>query len=206
MAGKIATVRGEIVLAWAWADPATPMEGSFALNCTIPPNVVATVLVPVPGMAAPMVMESGVSVWKGGRFAQPGIAGVMSGHAETNDTSVAFTVGSGTYYFTTSSSSSSTDPIVRGCNRRLKCPDGQTVVRVLHAGLVHAQDIDRFSHAVVGTPLHRRYLVAHALETLCHGSASCEVGVAAVQEAIHPAVTLEDRELTLLVCATLACQ
>lgn len=205
MAGKIATVRGEISLAWAWADSATPMKGSFSLNCTIPPNVLATVLVPVPGMAAPTIVEGGLPVWKDNQFA-PGVAGVTSGHAETNDTTVVFTISSGSYRFTTSNSGGSTDPIVSGCNQRLECPNEQTVVRVLYAGLLHAEETDSFLEGAIGTPLRRRYLVAHALEGLCRGMVGCEVGATALQAALHPAVVLEGRELALPVCAALACK
>ena len=38
------------------------MKGNFALNCTIPPNIITTVLIPVPGIASPIIMEGTFSV------------------------------------------------------------------------------------------------------------------------------------------------
>jgi hypothetical protein len=215
MAGKIGTVRGEIALSWAWANLTTPMQGGFALNCTIPPNVLATVVMPVPGLTTPTISEGGVAVWKGGHCLS-GVVGVTGGHAETNDTTVMFTVGSGSYHFASSSSSSNnsnsnsnnTDSaIISGCDQRLECPSGRSIARVLRAGLMQTKDIDQliYDRIVETTPLQRRYLVAHALEGLCHGSMSCEVTLVAIQQAISPAVTFDDNELGMPACAIVAC-
>ena len=174
MAGRVQTVRGEVVLAWAWVGE--PMHSTFVLNCTIPPNVLTTVVIPVPGIE-PIVQESGTTVFAAGQFVH-GVSGVTSGQRDAaNDTRVILAVGSGSYRFSTvagaahgsadgsAKNSSLTTPsqsplVISGCETRLQCPrrgGGKvTVARVLRAGLVPSEEVDSFSLA---TQLHKRYLV-----------------------------------------------
>jgi len=142
---------------------------------------------------------------------------------------VAFTVGSGSFHFTTSSSrrrrlvaasssssssaaaaagAEATAATISACDQPMECPLGKTIVRVLRAGFVQTEDTDSFltDADATTTPLHKRYLVTHALEGLCHGSTGCVVVATAVQHAISPAVTLSDGELATPVCAALACK
>jgi hypothetical protein len=60
---SVATPRGQVAVAWA-----VDQDGVVRLNCTIPPNAQATVIVPTSGPApASSVYESGSLVWTGGR-------------------------------------------------------------------------------------------------------------------------------------------
>ena len=100
MSGSIDTVRGSVALSWAWNGD--PMASEFALNVTVPPNVVTSVVVPVPGLAAHslVVTEGRTPVWRGGAFVHGGVPGVYSGRV-VNDSTIAFSVGSGKYSFAT---------------------------------------------------------------------------------------------------------
>jgi alpha-L-rhamnosidase len=91
------TPMGVVAVAWALGDGGA----TYALNATVPPGAVATLVLPtVRAAAAATVAEGGVSVWAGGRFV-PGTPGVASGAAGDDGDSVVFELGSGVFAFTT---------------------------------------------------------------------------------------------------------
>ena len=185
------------------------MAGTFALNCTVPPNMLATVVVPVPQLASPTITEGGTAVWKAGVFV-PGVDGVTAGRAVNS--AVVFEVGSGSFTFTTASVELQLLPLVSGCGSDavLWCPQGTSISHVVRAGLVHAEaDADAFvASSSSSTPAltSRRHLVTHALEHLCRGRDVCKLR--AVLPAVGPAVSLplDDVETPLLLCAAVSCQ
>ena len=223
MAGKVRTVRGEVVLSWAWRGE--PMHGSnstsnlplcvisraflterllasaaFTLNCSIPPNVRTTVAIPVPGLTKPVVTESGSVVWKGDVFAS-GVAGVTAG-AAANDSTILLSVGSGSYSFVTSASAaderSEPDPVVlHGCDTRLECPTGSTIARIVRAGLSPSDS--------GSSGLRSRFLLAHVLEQQCGGRSACDLDSARAARSVAPAVALRLAGGSRL-CADVVCQ
>jgi len=91
------TPMGTVAVSWALLAGGA----SYALNATLPPGAVATLVLPTlraPGAA--VVAEGGVPVWARGAFL-PGVPGVASGAAGADGESVVFAVGSGDYAFTT---------------------------------------------------------------------------------------------------------
>eukprot|EP00663_Eupelagonemidae_sp_cell21sb_P005947 gene5947-5767_t len=135
-------------------------RSTFVLNCTLPPNVLAAVAVPVPGLASPIVTEGGAVVWKAGSFV-PGVGGVTRAHAGKNGPTVVFAVGSGSYNlvlhsFATSTAAAAGDRsrTVSGCGGRLRCPSGTTISHIVRAGLADAGSpaTDRMA------PMRRRFL------------------------------------------------
>ena len=62
----------------------------------VPPNATAEFQVPASGVKNPLLLESGVPVWKDGRF-QPGVNGVRAGSREA--TGITLELASGNYEF-----------------------------------------------------------------------------------------------------------
>ena len=196
-----------MALSWAWLG--MPMAGRFTLNCTVPPNMLATIAVPVPGLASPTITEGDAAVWKAGAFV-PGVYGVTTGHE--HGSTIVFQVGSGSFTFKTASANRQLPP-VSGCGSDtvLQCPQGTAVSHVVRAGLAPSRaDADTFMAAPssgLRPALTNRYLVTHVLENLCSGRNVCKLG--AVRPAVAPAVLLplgDVEEAPLLLCAALSCQ
>ena len=203
MAGTIDSVRGTIASSWAWTGGA--MKGLFALNCTIPPNVHATVTIPVPGLASPTITEGGQVVWKDGH-STGGVSGITGAHA-ANDATVVFTVGSGSYNFASAAASdvaaaaaAESLMTVSNCGGgTLRCPRG-SIGRIICAGLVAAADKSSFESVPV--PMQSRYLAAHLLEHACVGVGQCKLRPIAAEIA-----TVRGKSVGgVFLCAKAVCQ
>ncbi|MDH7480629.1 MAG: family 78 glycoside hydrolase catalytic domain [Armatimonadota bacterium] len=92
---SVETIRGTAASHWKRS------QDKLTLDATVPANSCASVWVPKNGIKNPIVKESGVLVWKGGKFI-PGADGIESA-ADEGDW-VRFEVGSGKYSFELSSS------------------------------------------------------------------------------------------------------
>jgi hypothetical protein len=150
-------VRGDVVMSWSWHG--APMQSTFTLNCTIPPNVHTTVVIPTPGLATPTVSESGSVVWDGAGFVR-GVLGVTAASMDAGDATIVFVVGSGSYSFVTSAASAKgslldlgrESMVLSGCNRTLECPVGSTIARVVRAGLADVGPFSSFKEQHFGWP------------------------------------------------------
>ena len=190
MSGKVETVRGEVATSWAWRGE--PMRGRFSLNCTVPPNVLATVVIPIPGLPSDAIITEGRrTVWKDGSFVR-GVAGVTGGSAGSG--TIVISIGSGSYSFETNTVGLQT-LTVYGCDELLQCPAGTVVVRIRRAGLADSS---------AASPLRSRYLISHFLEQHCRGRSNCDLDAISAADAVAPAVSLVLGSQQL--CATVVCQ
>ena len=197
MRGFVDTVRGRFELSWAWA--AAPMASPILLNASLPPNAFGLVILPTPTLAAPVVSEGGVVVWKNGAFVS-GRDGVTAAQ-RLPDGAIAFSVGSGTYTFATSSAEAAAAAAMparasacaaRGGDLALVCPAGTVLSHVTGAGL----GVQRRRH---------RFLLTHALERLCLGRAACRVPWSDLAEQARPADLDAEAGAGEEVCAAASC-
>ena len=198
-------------MSWRWHG--TPMQSTFTLNCTIPPNVHTTVAIPVPGLATPTVSESGSVVWDGAGFVR-GVLGVTAASMDAGDATIVFVVGSGSYSFVTSAASAKgsfldlgrESMVLSGCNRTLECPVGSTIARIVRAGLADAGSFSSFKEEHFGRlALRSRYLMAHVLDQQCRGRSACSLDAAAAAHSVASAVKVRVEDGSRL-CAGVVCQ
>lgn len=220
MAGSVRTVRGSFALSWAWTGP--PMTSTMRLNASVPANSRATVMVPVPGLASPIVTESGLVVWANGTFRQaPGILSAAVDPAGY----VAFSVASGDFVFSTSDEAGwapgGAHRVARCAALQaaseprldLTCPPGLRLSHILRAGVVADAAAARAfaaGEALDATAVRHRFLVAHALERLCIQKPGgtrqgCEVTAHGLAQAMHPVDALAGASASESVCAIALC-
>ena len=220
MAGSVRTVRGSFALSWAWTGP--PMASTMRLHASVPANSRATVMVPVPGLASPVVTESGAVVWVNGTFRQA--PGILSAAVDAAGY-IAFSVASGDFVFSTSDGAGwAPGPggvhRVAGCaalqaasepRLDLKCPLGLRLSHILRAGVVaDATAASAFAagEALDTAAVRHRFLVTHALEQLCirkTGTQGCEVTAGGLVQATHPVDALAGASASESVCAVALC-
>lgn len=191
MAGSLNTIRGVFMLSWAWTGE--PMASMALLNASIPANARASICVPVPGLASPIVKESGRIVWANGTFVA--VPGIISGSADVAGY-ISFSVLSGNFSFAASDNhpaivskvhrlavcsalwakpqESSLNSTTNYGPLRLECPSTLFLSHVVRAGIIDGSRIPRVTtdalYAAVPTVpgvIRHRYLVTHALERLC---------------------------------------
>lgn len=213
MAGSVSTVRGAFALSWAWTG--APLASTAAVNATVPANARASVKVPVPGLASPVITESGITVWANGSFTPvPGILAARDDSAGY----VTFSVASGTFAFQTADAAGlSAGGVHRvaacaqlGASRhealKLECPAGLRLTLISRAGVFSSSaeaqsfvDLDSrhsMTDGVSTAHVRHRYLVTQAIERLCVGSilggGRCSIDAATLTDASFPIDVLHD--------------
>ena len=169
------------------------MSSPIAINATLPPNVVGTVIVPTPSLSAPVISEGGVDVWRNGAFV-PGRAGVTAAQRLPSG-AIALSVGSGAFSFATSSASpaaaSASACVPPGVDLELACPLGAVIGYVTRAGL--------------GPQRRHRFLLTHVLERLCLSREVCRVEWSSLASEALPADLSVGAGAGAEVCAAAAC-
>ena len=209
MSGELDAPPGTFSLSWAWAG--APAASGALVNFTLPPNTGGELRLPVPGLgASAVVAESGAPVWRAGAFV-PGTPGVLAAVLAPDASYIAFTLESGAYAFAASAPAGRTAAPSRRCVPRqdtleLACPPGDAIHRVERAGFVYG-DAEAFVASGAGTPggaASKRFLVTHAIETLCKGAGDCSITMEDLARVVAPVDPRPSEDATDL-CAAWQC-
>lgn len=193
MSGWLASVAGNITVAWAWLDRTNPAGAGvgFQLNVTVPISTFMSTRIPVGGLSSPVVTDSGlgqpVTVWTDGAYqpnAAPGIVNaqlVSIGPAGHQQQYLELTLAQGSYALQAVQPASVLAAVeVHDCSSllrqpdrgvRLECPSGMRIGKIRRAGWVPSvDDTLQYRENPKSVAMQRSFVGTHALQAACVGA------------------------------------